>query len=167
MPSRWSRWNKRAEELNDKFAWFFSYVMIPGLAVLTLIFAGSDLGPAYAAAHGKGTLGTFTAQTVDCHQGTYSGYHCTGYYGTFVSDDGQTRLRHVFYDRGLSIPSSLPDDPTFRVRYVKSRPPPVVYDENGSKEWVLITFLTIAAGVTLVGWLVWVTGRAQKHRRTP
>src|SRR5437899_11023906 len=81
-----------ADSVDNVGWWIFTRIVLPGLAVLTLVFGGLDIGSAWGAAHGRGTHGTFHAEVKNCAFRPHTGTHCGGFYGSFVSDDRPIRL---------------------------------------------------------------------------
>jgi hypothetical protein len=70
-------------------------------------------------------------------------------YGEFISDDGTVRLHHALLDEP---PRGLLEGDRTRVVYPGGRPPPTVFRENGSWEWLLIGGLLLGGIVALGGW---------------
>jgi hypothetical protein len=68
---------------------------IPATALLILVGAALDLGPARRASGGEGIPGTFTATRPVCGTGPGCSWH-----GDFLSDDGTLRLTDVLIDDG-------------------------------------------------------------------
>jgi hypothetical protein len=131
-------------------------VILPVTGLLMVVVGAVEIGPAYAAAHGHGTLGYFTAVSKgDCVRGTY----CT-WTGTFASLNLRDVRNNVRMDgswihvkAGTMIPALDSGDPF------------VVFPRHGSTRWHEdVSFLAIGA-IILMPWLYLVAVRRMWRSR--
>ena len=133
---------KPAERFEGFALGLLGWVLTPLLAAVVLFFGIQDVGPAWRAAHGQGTRGTFLATERECDR------HTCGFYGTFTADDGSAVYEHVWLD---SDPRGLAVGKTIEVYYAGGRSPRAVF-LRGSHSWVLIALLIVAGIVALGFW---------------
>ncbi|SRR6266498_1869062 len=147
------RWRRRLDRINAGAArfnrvagWIFAWVIPPFFALLILIAAPADLGPAWKAAHGAGPRGTFIVERMECNDFRRIGPRCTGLHGTFVPDNDPDIQSAAFLDtipRGSRIGDHIE---------VIHGPRDAVYLAHDSHEWMIITGLIVAAVITLLIW---------------
>ncbi|WP_131815625.1 hypothetical protein [Thermostaphylospora chromogena] len=128
-------------------------VMAAGVVVMFL--ALQHLGPALAAAGGRGTPGTFTAERVACIQ--HPGHEQCSWFGRFRADTGEARQGQVaFYgsERNMFTPGET-------VRAFDTGRSGHVYGPGGSNEWVAVALLFVA-GLGLVTWPFGPRGRRRE-----
>jgi len=127
---------------------------VPIFACALIVFPARDLSGAWRAAHGRGSVGTFTTTERECDR-----HHC-GAYGKFVSDAGNEVVEHAFLDEAS-------DDPyvgqVIRVRYEGGRTPPVVYPASGSDEWLILLGFLVTMPFLLLLWVLSIYARVT-HR---
>jgi hypothetical protein len=131
-------------------------VILPVTGLVMVVVGAIEIGPAYAAAHGHGALGYFTAVSKsDCTRGTY----CT-WTGTFAS----LNLRDV--RNNVRMDGSWTDvEPGTTILALDSGDPFVVFPRHGSTRWHEdVSFLAIGA-IILVPWLYLVAGRRMWRSR--
>jgi hypothetical protein len=133
---------------------FWRYV-VPGFALLLLVFAVINLLPAWQAAHGGGATGTLTMQEQQCGRRT-----CV-WHGEFVSDDGKTVRKNVVLHE--TVPDTTQAGTNFRARDTGDRDG--VYLEEGSQTWRGALLLAIGSGGMLVAWTVWLVVMGVRRRK--
>lgn len=125
-----------------------------GAAALTI--------PAWRAAHGAGSTGTFTlTEPISCDRWPPPRQRC-GWFGDFVSDDGTVVRRRMELAGGLSPGSAVGD--SLRARDTGSLAQ--IYPETGGQGWMLSAkFLAGFGAAFIVGivllrpWSWWRRGR--------
>ena len=108
--------------------WLYGWRGLRLLAVLILPFIAADIGPAYAARFGEGTLGVFVAERKECGRAGCS------WYGDFRSDDGQIVRSDVLLASG--------DDPSSAGEEVRAKDTgnrAAVYPVDGGWDWLFLS----------------------------
>ncbi|HEY4464522.1 MAG TPA: hypothetical protein VGN41_17780 [Streptosporangiaceae bacterium] len=135
--------------------WFSLKVFPPVVALALLIVGGIDLEPAYAAAHGYGTLGYFIAVRADvCKHPPY----CT-WTGTFTSDNGQDFRQNVQLDGTWNLGTGL------RILALDSGDPGVVFPRTGTGLWRQDLGRLAIGTLIMVPWLWFIPGRRLRRMR--
>ena len=132
---------------------FFLWVGLPLIAAMGIMFGSQDLGPAWQAHNGGGTLGTFTARDESC------GRHSCDFTGSWVSADGSRRLDDIIvYDEpdGFRVGQSL--------EALDSGARHGVFATGGGSTYLLISGFVVAGLAAAVGW-IFVIRSAFRRRR--
>lgn len=131
------------------------YVAAPLIAVMLILVAARDAGPAYTAQFGSpGTQGTFTATE------EHSGKGGPGFSGRFVSDDGSVVRADVRLVGDEGVERVGDEHGAYDTGHPHS-----VYSTSGSSDWLLLTVLGLAAVIVLVLWAVTVVRRFRNRPR--
>lgn len=123
-----------------------AWAIWPLLALLFIIWITPEAGPAWQAAHGRGTLGTLTVEHQDCGKA-----ECTQR-GPFVSTDAKL----TFPEARLTEPD-LVMDPGQHIQVLYEGDAPQVFRADGSHRWIEDDLLLFASIVTLAIWCRQVT----------
>lgn len=120
----------------------FLWIGLPLIAVIGLGFSVRDVGPAWAAKNGEGTVGTFTAKREDC------GRRSCSFYGDWVSADGAGRRSDVIlYDE----PDSMSIGGTTEALDTGARTG--VFTKGGSGTFYLTVAITLAGVAAAIGFI--------------
>jgi hypothetical protein len=131
-------------------------VVLPLIGLVMLIVGGIEIGPAYAAAHGHGTLGYFIALRTDaCKQPSNCSWD-----GNFISENGQDVRRNVQLDgtwTGVGTGTRIPA--------LDSGAPGVVFPRTGSERWQEDIEWLAMGTLIMVPWLWFIPGRRLRRMR--
>ncbi|SFG49274.1 hypothetical protein SAMN05421678_106147 [Actinopolymorpha cephalotaxi] len=132
----------------------FGWVFAPLFAVVGLVTGVLDMGPEWEAAQGGGNHGTLTVSERVCGEGV------CGAAGLFRSDDGSVRIEDAYLDeppRGFAVGDRV------RATYTGGRPFPVVFPEEGSRNWFVTGLFLVVSVVLAVGWVTAVVMRVTRR----
>ncbi|MGW5672330.1 hypothetical protein, partial [Micromonospora sp. NPDC003776] len=133
---------------------FFLWVGLPVIAVIGLVIAAPDVGPAWRAKSGDGTPGTFTALREEC------GKRSCKWHGDFVpSGGGAARKDVILYDD----PDGLTTGGTAAARDTGADKG--VFSTTGGSTWLLVTGFAVGGALAGVAWLVLIVRTVLGRRR--
>lgn len=153
-PRRAWPYGRRVPHLHVRrwIGWILIGVALPVAGTGLLVFGSIEIGPAYAAAQGHGTLGTYTTTRIaSCEHPA----ECS-WYGDFVSADGRHTRLNVRFDGVWTRGTPGTTTPA-----LDSGDPFTVFPRTGTNLWMRDLMALIGGTVIMVPWLgcvlLWLT----------